>query len=504
MLNESFMQHAPFLSAQAKTANQFVINEQSKHLCSQIIPSDLASALKPLIAATGNTILNQYPALKMYRQVQARLNLLDEISTYHIERGNPNAKLIASICQHRATVSEYFSLLDINNTIDHSPKYSRMWNNYLKLNKSADVEKNYNFTRLKAKQDAVSKSLALGTAATRRSFAKQRIQNAIRIADKKGWFLVFDTLTLRTDVVEEFYNTPTAIRDHLRNIGRMVLKAEGRKAKESYTDCFQYVLVPEYGGKHGRLHFHVVYLMRTLPIGSRDCNLNKPDRTNRIISSLHLKTWSYGFNAPIAVRYKNDAFSRIGWLWPLDKSTGKPIRCGQAGAVGTYVSKYINKFTDQDIAQKESKKWKSTTLKAISKLPPRLFRVRMSRGFGMELKSMDNLDTPTLIQLTRLHWSSCAYNRILRQNAKRELKGRMASLTIANMLELAPLTINLLKRLRTMTLKTAMYNQQSFMDTAVQSLTLLAISSGTLSYLQDAGITPAALDVRFTESGAPK
>src|SRR5258708_1386633 len=37
------------------------------------------------------------------------------------------------------------------------------------------------------------------------------------------------------------------IADYFRDIGRMVLAAEGRKANDSHADCYQYFCVPEYG-----------------------------------------------------------------------------------------------------------------------------------------------------------------------------------------------------------------------------------------------------------------
>src|SRR5207248_1607018 len=49
---------------------------------------------------------------------------------------------------------------------------------------------------------------------------------------------------------------PNALRDYFRDIGRMVLAAEGRKANDSHADCYQYFCVPEYGTANGRLHFH--------------------------------------------------------------------------------------------------------------------------------------------------------------------------------------------------------------------------------------------------------
>src|SRR2546426_7611055 len=58
-------------------------------------------------------------------------------------------------------------------------------------------------------------------------------------------------------------------------IGRMVLAAEGRKANDSHADCYQYFCVPEYGTANGRLHFHAVHFMRTLPTGSVDPNFGR-------------------------------------------------------------------------------------------------------------------------------------------------------------------------------------------------------------------------------------
>src|SRR5207247_8201075 len=78
---------------------------------------------------------------------------------------------------------------------------------------------------------------------SRRGFAIQRLMNAMRQAHADGWFIVFDTLTLADDRLEAFYDNPNALRDYFRDIGRMVLAAEGRKANDSHADCYQYFCV---------------------------------------------------------------------------------------------------------------------------------------------------------------------------------------------------------------------------------------------------------------------
>src|SRR5436309_3088574 len=97
--------------------------------------------------------------------------------------------------------------------------------------------------------------------------------------------------------------------------GIVRLNFEGRKANDSHADCYQYFCVPEYGTANGRLHFHAVHFMRTLPTGSVDPNFGRRVRNRRQLNSLQ-NTWPYGYSMPIAVRYTQDAFSRSGWLWP--------------------------------------------------------------------------------------------------------------------------------------------------------------------------------------------
>src|SRR5260221_3541078 len=50
---------------------------------------------------------------------------------------------------------------------------------------------------------------------------------------------------------------------------------------------------------------------------------------------------------PIAVRYTQDAFSRSGWLWPVD-AKGEPLKATSYMAVGFYVAKYVNKKRSEE------------------------------------------------------------------------------------------------------------------------------------------------------------
>src|SRR5690554_7157857 len=82
-----------------------------------------------------------------------------------------------------------------------------------------------------------------------------------------------------------------------------------------------------------------LHFMRTLPTGSVDPNFGRRVRNRRQLNSLQ-NTWPYGYSMPIAVRYTQDAFSRSGWLWPVD-AKGEPLKATSYMAVGFYVAKYV-------------------------------------------------------------------------------------------------------------------------------------------------------------------
>src|SRR5207237_583681 len=83
---------------------------------------------------------------------------------------------------------------------------------------------------------------------------------------------------------------------------------------------------------------------------SVDPNFGRRVRNRRQLNSLQ-NTWPYGYSMPIAVRYTQDAFSRSGWLWPVD-AKGEPLKATSYMAVGFYVAKYVNKKSDMDLAAK--------------------------------------------------------------------------------------------------------------------------------------------------------
>src|SRR5699024_2384137 len=107
------------------------------------------------------------------------------------------------------------------------------------------IRDGYNYPKKKGIQDERSRLLEASTMNSRRGFVIQCLLNAMRQADADGWLIVLATLTLAVDRLEAVYDNPSALRGYFRDIGRMVLAVEGRKANDSRADCYQYFCVPE-------------------------------------------------------------------------------------------------------------------------------------------------------------------------------------------------------------------------------------------------------------------
>src|SRR5476649_457090 len=420
-------------------------------------------ALKPAIEACGISTLSQSPMLGFHKQMDNRIKLLEEILSFRmqgVEFDNGDMyvdghKAASDVRDEFVSVTEklmdelaqcynVLPQLDINNTIDHRPEGDEKW--FLE-NEKTGTQFCHTLAAARSIKDECSRLLEASTMNSRRGFAIQRLMNAMRQAHADGWFIVFDTLTLADDRLEAFYDNPNALRDYFRDIGRMVLAAEGRKANDSHADCYQYFCVPEYGTANGRLHFHAVHFMRTLPTGSVDPNFGRRVRNRRQLNSLQ-NTWPYGYCMPIAVRYTQDAFSRSGWLWPV-----------AAKGLG-------------------AKEWNNSLKTKLSLLPKKLFRIRMSRNFGLKMLTMTNLSTECLIQLTKLGYDATPFNQILKQNAKSETRLRLGKVMRASIKMIG------------------VSNLQSFIASMTQKLTLSDISDESKNYLDKAGITTACLRIK--------
>src|SRR5690625_7150815 len=87
-----------------------------------------------------------------------------------------------------------------------------------------------------------------------------------------------------------------------------------------------------------------------------------------------------------------------------------------------------------------AEEWNNALQTKLSLLPKKLFRIRMSRNFGMKMLTMTNLSTECLIQLTKLGYDATPCNQILKQNAKRERRMRLGKDNVADSREATTMT----------------------------------------------------------------
>src|SRR5205807_6626338 len=80
---------------------------------------------------------------------------------------------------------------------------------------------------------------------------------------------------------------------------------------------------------------------------SVDPNFGRRVRNRRQLNSLQ-NTWPYGYSMPIAVRYTQDAFSRSGWLWPVD-AKGEPLKATSYMAVGFRSEERFSRNAETDL-----------------------------------------------------------------------------------------------------------------------------------------------------------
>src|SRR5260370_1186442 len=97
----------------------------------------------------------------------------------------------------------------------------------------------------------------------------------------------------------------------------------------------------------------------------------------------------------------------------------------EAGKIGRAVQQECRDRDLHSFPTRRSSDLNNSLKTKLSLLPKKLFRIRMSRNFGMKMLTMTNLSTECLIQLTKLGYDATPFNQILKQNAKREMRLRL-------------------------------------------------------------------------------
>ncbi len=208
------------------------------------------------------------------------------------------------------------------------------------------------------------------------------------IIDKtyNGYYIIFNTLTVEPR--------------HYNNLWK-----DGSAAFKTYLKCVNYgkddtyFAVREAGAAGGRLHIHVLHLLKTIPkTWLRDPNENNIQPINREIKKLRA-FWPHGFSNPIAIRFNSsDAWSKLGWRWPLERVAGLlvPVQPTSPGKLAGYLSKYLVKTLNV-----RSDKWKT---KMSRNLGLRGLQSAMKIMEDGELQTLIDLTTSTLVTLGTKSW----------------------------------------------------------------------------------------------------
>ena len=189
----------------------------------------------------------------------------------------------------------------------------------------------------------------MARSASRRTW-EARVQVEAIEATRKGWFVVFDTITYDpNEFTDEVMYGPHWKR-YLRAVQHSVVRsiygslASFRRSGDSFADSIRYFAVPE-AHKDGRTHLHILWFLKDLPdCSSRSCpNQHRAQPTRREVSGW--PQYPYGrICKRLAVRYTGDAFTRrLAWRWPVDAKTRQRIPARPVIAIARYMAKYLSK-----------------------------------------------------------------------------------------------------------------------------------------------------------------
>jgi hypothetical protein len=230
----------------------------------------------------------------------------------------------------------------------------------------------------------VRETLVHGRKAARLSSYRRRLNNELREAARYDRFVVFNTVTVR----DRDYRKVFVKGSRFWNIFTEKVKGAVQDAAEDAgsmdTSYFAHFGVVEEGSETGRLHIHCVWVMSHLPPGCRDPNGGRGG-VNREIDALR-SLWRFGTSTPIAVRWANDPYSHLGWVWPsvrvkdLEGNFVLTPAVSSLERICSYLTKYITKPSKTS------------------------WRIRISHRFGLrEITSrLQKLPLKTLIALASL------------------------------------------------------------------------------------------------------
>jgi hypothetical protein len=268
---------------------------------------------------------------------------------------NKNVQADARDIDHEiAILQSMVTLLDSNPTIHHKTvrqafeakgtteeHMRRCFGRYLKPSSSGMSDVEIELTKRMRQRQAEARTAEI----------RYRLETELVDCVKEGWFVIFQTLTVAPAYYSEVFKEGSKawtryIQRVERAIGQSIYGTQraAEEARKKGKRFHKYFAVVERGTVGKRLHIHVVHMCQALPEGCKidpNRNVNVPYRA--CVRNWHF--WEYGHQMPIAVRFEAfDAFTRIGWRWPVikDKSGNyKPREAKPAVALARYVSKYV-------------------------------------------------------------------------------------------------------------------------------------------------------------------
>lgn len=284
-----------------------------------------------------------------------------------------------------------------------------------------------------------------------------RLNTELKIRNHQGWFTIYNTLTINPESYKEVWKkNSTLFSNYIKKWDKKV----GGK------DDHKYFAVVEEGGLNGRLHIHVIHMIKNMPEEWTDPNRKRVKPNARLLTQC-TPLWAYGFTKPIMVRYNNaDAYARKGWLWPIDE-TGQPIKIGAPEKLASYLGKYLAKKLHTG-----GTKWNT----------------RIRRGLGMQIimTTMQNLTEEQLTQAIQTTGNGeikiggkPVPRNLIHQEATREIMKRMRQSMSDKgyliMMAIGPQP-SIINRWNSSTKPKQRYNSQSIGSTETQNLRKEAIT----------------------------
>lgn len=299
------------------------------------------------------------------------------------------------------------------------------------------------------------------------------LEHEIAFRVHQGWYMIFGTLTVAPEHYSQVFDRGSPHwQNYIDKVDNRIAKAtygSVRKAKQMQLDYHTYFACVERGSKNGRLHVHVLHLVKELPEGTTDPNYGLLIPINRQIFTL-TECWPHGHTTFLAVRTgNNDAYARKKWRWPVDKITKQAIVSKGPMAVAGYITKYVTKQLNQTDREKY------------------VWRVRKSRSLGRDIirQLLSNLSNEQLLMIAKNPTIRIRMNNryhptsVVQEESFRSLSARLSSTDrFALGLESNSLPSQL-QRLRDLTREKNDHNSQNTGSTQTPSLTSEDISDVT-------------------------